>query len=152
MVTRVWASVFAVPVSVLLVGCSPQSDPVTSAKPSISVNRKADGVQRDWFRDITSADFDTATKGSQGTYIVLIRNSDCRPCNDMSRSIYSIEKVEPPIGVGVVDIDQSPEIADSLGITGIPTTLIFRNGAEVARQRGSLSRDKFFDWIRPYAN
>jgi thioredoxin-like negative regulator of GroEL len=148
--TRVWASVIALPLSVLVAGCSPQSDPVSSASPSISVVRQAEGVQRDWFRDLTTADFEAVTKGYPGLYVVLARNDNCRPCNDMARSIYSTENIEPPIGVGVVDIDQSPEIADSLGITAIPTTLIYRNGAVVARQQGALSTRQFLDWIRPY--
>jgi thioredoxin 1 len=39
-----------------------------------------------------------------------------------------------------VDIDQSPRLAERFQIEGVPTLLMFRNGAVVQKQMGLLSK------------
>ena len=114
-----------------------------------TVERQAEGVGRDWFRELTSADYDTVIKNSRGMYVVLFRNDDCRPCDDMSRSMSTIEKAEP-ISVGIVNIDNSFQLGEQMSITGVPTTFIYQDGSEVARSYGSMNSRKFVEWIERY--
>ncbi len=39
-----------------------------------------------------------------------------------------------------LDTDANPQVASAMGIRGIPTLILFRDGAEVARQTGAVSR------------
>lgn len=43
--------------------------------------------------------------------------------------------------------DQNQRSAGQLGIRGIPTVLIFKNGVEVTRQSGLIPREQFARWL-----
>ena len=45
-----------------------------------------------------------------------------------------------------VNVDQAPDVSAQLGVQGIPTMLLFNNGAEVARQVGALPADAIRRW------
>jgi thioredoxin-like negative regulator of GroEL len=141
-----------VPIALLIGACS---GPGLSAPASIqaeAIDRQAGAVERDWFRDLNSAEYDTVIKNSRGTYVVLLRNSNCAPCDQMSRSIRSLEPYggENRPNVGVVDIESNFEIYQKLNIRSVPTTIVYRDGSQVARTSGSMDSRKFSDWIEPY--
>lgn len=46
--------------------------------------------------------------------------------------------------------DQNPQSSSRLHVQGIPTTLIFKNGVEVARQSGAMPKDHFAAWLNQY--
>ena len=91
-------------------GSSGQGVTAPASIQSLTVGRQAERVGRDWFRELTSADFDKVMKNSGEMYVVRFRNDDCRPCYDTGRSISTIEKA-PAIRVGVVNIDNDFELA-----------------------------------------
>lgn len=43
--------------------------------------------------------------------------------------------------------DNNQHIAGQLGIRGIPTVLVFKNGNEIARQSGAMPREQFNQWL-----
>ena len=137
------------PIVLLIGGCSGQGVTAPASIQGETVDRQAEGIGRDWFRDLTSADYDTVIKDSRGMYVVLFRNDNCRPCDDMSRSISTIEKA-PPASVGVVNIDNDFELARQMNIRGVPTTVIYQDGSQVARNDGSMTSRKFVEWIERY--
>ena len=92
-------------------GCSGQGVTAPASIQSETVGTQAEGVGRDWFRELTSADFSKVMKNSGEMYFVRFRNDDCRPCYDTGRSISTIEKA-PQIRVGVVNIDNDFELAN----------------------------------------
>ena len=97
------------PIPLPIGGCSGQGVTAPASIQSQTVGRQAEGVGRDWFRELTSADFDKVMKNSGEMYVVRFRNDDCRPCYDTGRSISTIEKA-PPIMVGVVNSDNDFEL------------------------------------------
>ena len=46
--------------------------------------------------------------------------------------------------------DENQKIAATLGIRGIPTVLVFKNGREVARQSGAMSSAQFESWLSQF--
>jgi thioredoxin 2 len=48
-----------------------------------------------------------------------------------------------------VNVDQAPGISARLGVQGIPTLLVLRQGRIVARQVGALPESQLLSWIRP---
>ena len=92
-------------------GCSGQGVTAPASIQRQTVGRQAEGVGRDWFRELTSADFYTVMKNSGEMYFVCFRNDDCRPCYDPGRSISTIEKA-PQIRVGVVNSGNDFELAN----------------------------------------
>jgi len=46
-----------------------------------------------------------------------------------------------------VDVDQEPRVSERLGVQGIPTMVLFDQGAEVARQVGALPEHQLDTWL-----
>lgn len=51
------------------------------------------------------------------------------------------------IEVLALDAAECPEIADQLGVTSIPTLVLFRAGEELERRVGALSRPALVAWL-----
>ena len=49
--------------------------------------------------------------------------------------------------VAKMNIDENPETPTKLGVRGIPTLMLFRDGEVVATKVGALSKDKLLEWV-----
>jgi len=49
-----------------------------------------------------------------------------------------------------LDVDQNPETAMQYGVQSIPTLIIFKNGKEVERLIGYMSKTKLLSKIEPH--
>jgi thioredoxin 1 len=68
----------------------------------------------------------------------------CPPCRTLAPTIEAIaEQFDGRADVAKLDIDQNPETAVALGISSIPTVLIFRGGREVDRIVGLQPRSRY---------
>ncbi len=64
----------------------------------------------------------------------------CGPCKAMKPHFESLSgEFGSQAQVLAINADESPEVVEQLGITGIPTVLVFRGGQEVARRMGAQS-------------
>ena len=65
----------------------------------------------------------------------------CGPCKIMAPVLDAL--AADHVGellVAKLDTDASPQVSAALGIRGIPTLILYRSGAEVARQTGAVPR------------
>lgn len=88
----------------------------------------------------TDATFKTeATKG----FVVVDFYADwCGPCKMMAPYFEEVAKMyEGKVTLGKLNVDDSPETPSGFGISGIPTTIFFKDGEEVARLVGFQSKD-----------
>ena len=46
-----------------------------------------------------------------------------------------------------VNVDEAPKTAERLGVRGIPTLLVLRQGREVARQVGAVPPPTLLRWV-----
>jgi thioredoxin len=64
----------------------------------------------------------------------------CGPCRTMAPQLAAVaEQYAGRVELWKVNADENPDLVRALGIFGIPTLLVYRNGAEVARHTGGLS-------------
>lgn len=66
----------------------------------------------------------------------------CGPCKAMAPALD--ELAADRIGqllVAKIDTDRAPQLSTELGIRGIPTVILYRDGGEVSRQTGAVSRE-----------
>jgi len=64
----------------------------------------------------------------------------CGPCKMMAPFFeQAAAELEPRVRFAKVNTDQSPILAQRYGISSIPTTAVFKQGREVARQPGAMN-------------
>ncbi|MGQ0766586.1 MAG: thioredoxin [Gemmatimonadota bacterium] len=63
----------------------------------------------------------------------------CGPCKMMAPAVDTLAaRRSGQALVAKLDTDRAPQLSQSLGIRGIPTTIVFRGGKEVARATGAM--------------
>ena len=73
----------------------------------------------------------------------------CGPCKIMAPFFeQAARELEPRARLAKVNTDDNPELARRYGIGSIPTTAVFRDGREVARQAGAMNLAQLLQWIR----
>jgi thioredoxin 2 len=65
----------------------------------------------------------------------------CGPCKMMAPSIDELAREHQGTAlVAKLDTDRAPQTAGGFGIRGIPTTILFKGGREIARQTGAVPK------------
>ena len=72
----------------------------------------------------------------------------CGPCQVMKPVFTEIEKnYEGKVAFKSVDVEQEVEIAKKFGVMSIPTFVLVKDGREVSRKIGAMSKDTLMSWI-----
>jgi thioredoxin 1 len=83
---------------------------------------------------MTEASFD-AEIASPGKLVLVDFMADwCAPCRQIAPVVEEIaEAYDGQLVVGKVNADDNPELARRLGVRGLPTLMLFKDGQEVER-------------------
>ncbi|MBQ3427712.1 MAG: thioredoxin [Clostridia bacterium] len=65
----------------------------------------------------------------------------CGPCRAMKPMLEEIAKSDPGYKIVSIDIDDQDELAEDYEVSSIPCLVVFRDGEEVNRSVGLISRD-----------
>jgi thioredoxin 1 len=72
----------------------------------------------------------------------------CGPCKQLSPIVDDIANdMGDKIKVFKVNIDENPDSPAKYNVRGIPTLIIFKDGAPVATKVGSLPKSSLVEWI-----
>ena len=72
----------------------------------------------------------------------------CGPCKQIGPSLEEIaQEMGGKITVAKINIDENPETPTKLGVRGIPTLMIFKDGEVAATKVGALPKSKLVEWI-----
>lgn len=73
----------------------------------------------------------------------------CGPCKMMAPAFeQAAARLEPKIRLAKLNTEAEPAIAGQFGIRNIPTTVLFRQGHELARQAGAMGPEDIIRWVR----
>lgn len=101
---------------------------------------------------LTAANFDLHVSHSDIPLVVDFWASWCGPCQMMAPAFREAAKLlEPDIRSGKVNTEEERSLATRFGIVSIPTVIVFREGREIARQRGAMETQEIVRWVRSYA-
>lgn len=68
----------------------------------------------------------------------------CGPCQVTRPIIEELAKeYEGKVKIGKINVDENQQVAAKYGIMSIPTVLIFKNGQEVKREVGFVSKEGY---------
>lgn len=80
--------------------------------------------------------------------IVKLSSLACGPCRLLQTVLSSLAEQEINGYVCLlVDVDDSPEITEELGIRALPTLVKFKNGVEVDRTVGASNKKDLVKWL-----
>lgn len=86
------------------------------------------------------AEFQLRLQASKHPVIVDLWAPWCGPCRTLSPRLDQIgETFAGRVEVWKINVDESPEVAQSLGVKGIPTLVAYKDGIEVTRRIGVQS-------------
>ena len=67
----------------------------------------------------------------------------CGPCQRMGRILEEMDDEK----ILKVNTDEHQDLAVSFGIMSIPTMILFKNGVEVSKKIGLMSKEELTEWI-----
>ncbi|KKU28755.1 MAG: Thioredoxin [Candidatus Amesbacteria bacterium GW2011_GWA2_47_11b] len=96
---------------------------------------------------LTKADFDDKIK--VGISLVDFWAEWCGPCKMAAPVIDGLaDEYAGKVVVAKLDVDAEPEIAQKFGVMSIPTVILFKDGAELARQVGFAGKQGYLDLLK----
>ncbi len=101
---------------------------------------------------VTDATFEREVLQAEGPVVVDFWAEWCGPCMRMKPTYHKLAgDFAGHIKFTSVDVDAHQTQSKKLGVRGIPTIILFRDGKEVARQVGAVGETKFRTWLAHHA-
>ena len=100
---------------------------------------------------LNAGNFDEVVLKSEKTVMVDFWATLCGPCSVMSPLVDEVAKEQKDrLVVGKLNCDESMDIAQRYGITGIPAFLIFKDGEVVDKVMGAMPKGELLAAVEKY--
>ena len=94
-------------------------------------------------KHVSTDSFDADVLKAEAPVLVDYWAEWCGPCKMIAPILDEVSRdYAEKLNVAKVNVDENQEIASKYGIRGIPTLMLFRNGAVVATKVGALSKSQ----------
>ncbi len=77
----------------------------------------------------------------------------CGPCKALSPILKEVkDSLGDRISIIKIDVDKNQEVASKYQVRGVPTMILFKNGQQLWRQSGVLSKEEIIKTINNFEN
>ena len=97
---------------------------------------------------VTSANFEEEVLNSDKTVLIDFYADWCGPCKAYSPIVESVASENEDIKVVKIDVDNAQDIAIKYQVMSIPTTVVIKNGQEVNRVVGMVSKSDLLEMVK----
>jgi thioredoxin 1 len=100
-------------------------------------------MMSDHIQHVTDESFDPEVLQSQIPVLVDYWAEWCGPCKDVAPILEEVAKdYSGRLKIAKLDVDSNDKMAARFGVRGIPTLMLFKDGAVTAQRVGSLSKSQ----------
>ncbi|GAB3002442.1 thioredoxin TrxA [Psychrosphaera aestuarii] len=97
--------------------------------------------------NITDDSFDSVISSDKPVLVDLWAEW-CGPCKMIAPILSEVaEEMSDKVTITKLNIDQNPNTPPKFGVRGIPTLLLFKNGAVVGTKVGALSKTQLTEFL-----
>ena len=95
---------------------------------------------------VNSENFE-AVKSSEKTVLLDFYADWCGPCRMVAPIVEEIANERNDVLVGKINVDESPELANTFGVFSIPTLVVMKNGQVVRQEAGARPKAMILDML-----
>ena len=97
---------------------------------------------------VTSTNFEEEVLNSDKTVLIDFYADWCGPCKAYSPVVESVASENEDIKVVKVNVDDAQDLAIKYQVMSIPTTVVIKNGQEVNRAVGMMSKSDLVEMVK----
>ena len=97
---------------------------------------------------VTSSNFEEEVLNSDKTVLIDFYADWCGPCKMFSPIVESVAEENEDIKVVKIDVDNAQDLAIKYQVMSIPTIVVIKNGQEVNRNVGVVSKSQIVEMVK----